>query len=359
MRLLSKLIQSLALALPVAVFPALTDARPVWVEDGSGNGFLFRNRGVCYVILPTHVHGRGAFRLSARNPSGLGTGRIIHKADAALDLSLGVVSGTLEKDCGQDWADLPQRVAPVVGQTVTAVRYEQGSVETIRSMITTVTFTHLEIAPLPDETRFFAARTSGAFVLDGTRPLGMIVEAEDRQSGYVLRWDEIYDRLRRVVEDWYEEDGCTDPAGCDNPVPDPAPATLSGFRLASWKPHGISGEHGAEAMVAGLGPYVAPISRTEPVILTFEADTIREVSRVVLRSDADNETSVSPKLVMVRVDTSSDGVERWRDFRSPQDMVPGEALDLRRGATHARRLRIEIRSGWGDGPVRLDSVAIE
>lgn len=353
------LIRATILALLVALFAGSSEARPVWVEDGLGNGFLFHNRGVCYVVLPSHVHGRGPFRLTARDPSGLGTGRIVHKSDPALDLSLGVVSGTLEKDCGPEWSDLPQRIDPTVGQTVTVIRYEQGSVESIRSSVTTVTFTHLEIAPLPEETRFFAARTSGSFVFDGARPLGMIIEAGNRQNAYVLRWDEIRDRLRRVVEDWSAQDGCTDAQACDGPIGDPAPASLSGFRLAGWEPHGISGEYGAEAMVAGLGPYIAPISRGVPVILSFEADAIQEISRVVLTSHADNETSFSPKLVIVRVDTSSDGIDRWRDFRSPRDMVPGEPLDLRRGTTTARRVRIEILSSWGGGPVRLDGVAIE
>lgn len=342
----------------MAVLATLAEARPVWVEEGTGNGFTFRNRGVCYVILPTHVHGRKPFRLSARDPAGFGNGRVIHRADPALDLSLGVVTGTLADDCGPDWSDLPRSIDPVPGRQVSVVRYEQGSVETIRSAITTVTFTHFEIAPVPEETRFFAARTSGSFVFDGPTPIGMIVEAEDRQSAYVLRMDEIHDRLRRVIEDWYEEGGCTDPAGCDSPIPDPAPATLSGFRLTAWAPNGVGGEFGAEAMVAGQGPYVAPISRREPVVLTFEADEIREISRVVLTSEPD-EASASPKLVVVKVDTSSDGIDRWRDFRSPRDMVPGEPLDLQRGATNARRVRIEIRSAWGDGPVRIDSVGIE
>lgn len=359
MHSLKHVIQAGLCALALALSPVAVDARSVQVEDGTGNGFLFHNRGVCYVILPTHVHSRGAFRLSARDPSGLGSGRVIHKADAALDLSLGVVSGTLTERCGPAWGDLPASIDPAAGQPVTVVRYEQGSVETIRSMVTTVTFTHFEIAPAPEETRFFAARTSGSFVYDGERPLGMIVEAEDRQSAYVLRMDEIHDRLRRVVEDWYEEDGCTDPEGCDSPIPDPAPASLSGFRLTGWSPHAIGGEFGAEAMVAGQAPYIAPIARGAPVTLTFEADSIRDISRLVLTSQADNDTSFSPKLVIVRIDTSSDGIDRWRNFKSPRDMVPGEPLDLRRGPTHARRVQVEIHSAWGNGPVRIDSIAIE
>lgn len=359
MRSFFKHIETLLFALPIVLAASGVSARPVQVEDGKGNGFLFHNRGVCYVVLPTHVHGRAPFRLSARDPSGLGTGRVIHRADTALDLSLGVVSGTLTGSCGPSWNALPSSVDPVPGQSVTVVRYEQGSVETIRSMITTVTFSHFEIAPVPEETRFFAARTSGSFVFSGERPVGMIVEAADRQSAYVLRMDEIHDRLRRVVEDWYEDDGCTDPGGCDSPIPDPAPATLSGFRLTGWSPHAISGEYGAEAMVAGQAPFIAPIARDQPVTLTFESDRIHDISRLVLTSKADNATSSSPKLVIVRIDTSSDGIDRWRNFKSPRDMIPGEPLDLRRGPTHARRVQVEIHSSWGDGPVRIDSVAIE
>jgi hypothetical protein len=359
MRFWLKHIGTLLVALPIALTAPTVCARPVQIEDGKGNGFLFHNRGVCYVILPTHVHGRGPFQVSARDPSGIGTGRVIHRADAALDLSLGVVSGSLTESCGPSWAALPSSIDPAAGQPVTVVRYEQGSVETIRSMITTVTFSHFEIAPVPGETRFFAARTSGSFVFSGDRPIGMIVEAGDRQSAYALRMDEIHDRLRRVVEDWYEDEGCTDPDGCDTPIPDPAPATLSGFRLTGWSPHAISGDYGAEAMIAGQAPFIAPITRDRPVTLTFESDDIHDISRLVLTSKADNETSFSPKFVIVRIDTSSDGIDRWRNFKSPRDMVPGEPLDLRRGPTHARRVQVEIHSAWGAGPVRIDSVAIE
>lgn len=354
-----KHIKNLAIALLVTAVPVQTDARPVRIGDETGNGFLFQKSGVCYVILPTHVHGRGPFPLAARDPSGIGTGRVIHRADAALDLSLGVVSGSLAADCGPDWSALPRAVDPAAGQPVTVVRYQDGSVETIRAQITTTTFTHFQIAPDADETRYFAAGTSGSFVFDGQTPLGMITEAGDRQDAYVLRMDEIHDRLRRVVEDWYEDEGCTDPAGCETPLPDPAPPTLSGFRLVEWSPQPVDSQFAADAMVAGTAPFIAQVTRSQPVTLTFEADAVREVSRVVLTSRADGATSVSPKLVDVQIDTSSDGVDRWRAFRSPRDMVPDEPLDLRRGATHARRLQIEVRSGWGDGPVRIDSVTIE
>lgn len=352
------LIRPIIAALLFVLAGSAAHARPVSVEEGQGNGFLFNHRGVCYLILPSHVHGRGPVRLTARDPSGLGTGRVIDKSNQGIDLSLAVVSGSLSENCGGPWSDLPRTIDPQAGQAVTVVRYEQGSVETIRSLITTKSFTHFNIAPHPDETRFYAGGTSGSFVFAGNRPFGMVVEAKDRQDAYVLRIDEIHTRLRRVVEDWYEEEGCTIPADCD-PLPEPAPATLSGFKLTGWSQHPVSGDVSPEAMAAGDGPYIAPIARNAPVILTFEADAITPISRIVLTSQADQAESYTPKLVMVRIDTSSDGIDRWRDFRSPRDMTPGAALDLKRGTTNARRVQIEIRSSWGGSPVRIDSVSIE
>lgn len=351
----------LLFALLLAIAPADAGARPVMVESNGqqGNGFLFHHRGVCYVILPSHVHSRGAFSLSARDPAGLGTGRTIHKTEGTLDLSLGVVSGSLTGDCGPDWSDLPRAIEARAGQGVSVIRYHSGSVETIRATITSLTFTHFDIAPIPDETRFFAAATSGSFVFDGDRPMGMIVEAAERQDAHVLRWDEIHDRIRRVVEDWYEQEGCTGAQGCDTPLPDAAPATLAGFRLVAWDPQPLTSENGADTMVAGLSPYIAPIAPRQPITLTFEADTIRVISRVTMTSRADGIASVAPKLVTVQIDTSSDGIDRWRNFLSPRDMVPGEMLDLRRGETRARRVQIRIGSGWGRGPVRIDGIGIE
>lgn len=334
-------------------------ARPVSVEAGTGNGFLFNHRGVCYVILPFHVHGRAPVRLTARDPAGLGTGRVRRNdANAAIDLSLGTVSGNLTQACGPAWSDLPRSINPEAGQDVVVVRYGQGSVETIRSVITSKSFTHFDITPHPDETRFYAGGTSGSFVFANGLPFGMVVEAEDRTSAYVLRIDEIHTRLRRVVEDWSDEQGCSVPAGCDT-GPDPAPATLSGFKLTAWSQHPVSGDFSAETMAAGQGPYIAPIGRNAPIILTFEADEITPISRVVMTSQADETESYPPKFVVVRVDATANGIDRWQDFRSPRDMVPGSPLDLKRGEVNARRVQIEIRSSWGGSPVRIDSVSIE
>lgn len=329
-------------------------ARSVWVENGEGNAFLFEHRGNCYVILPTHVHGRSDVQLSAREPAGIGTARIIHEV-AGADLSLGVATGSITQDCGPRWRDLPDRLALRAGAAATVVRYQQGSIETIPGTLATVTFGEFEVSAADSSDRFFAARTSGAIVYAGDTPIGMIVQADERSRARALRMDEIRNQLARVVEDWYDQNGCADAEGCA-PPPDPAPATLSGFALTSWSPHGIAAEAEAERMIAGDGPYIA---RDLPVVLMLEAPEILPISRIVMTSLADEAESFTPKLVKVEIDTSSDGINRWRPFRSPKDMVPGAALDLRRGETSARRVKVTIHSSWGGTPVRIDSLAIE
>lgn len=347
---------ALALLSALAAWPAA--ARVVGVGEGQGNAYLFHHRGNCYAILPTHVHGRGPMQLSGRDPAGIGTAHVIDRSNSDIDLSLALVSGSLTQSCGGPWSDLPQRLSIRPNEEATVVRVQQGSVETIRSHVAHVDFTQFSLAPDGDETRFFAAGTSGATVLQGGTPIGMVLTADSRDLAYALRMDEIQARLRRVIEDWFVEGSCTEGDTCGE-VPDLAAQSLSGFQLSAWQPHGVTADTGADAMVSGSGAYIAPIARGEPVTLTFESAELREIRRVVMTSRADGQEAHAPKLVKVMIDAASGVVANWRAFKAPTEMAPGQALDLRRGGTFARRIRIEVHSAWGGSPVRIDSIAIE
>ena len=351
---LVRVISRILVALPAIVLATVGWARVVWIDEGGGNGFLFHHAGNCYVILPAHVHERGPMGLSARDPAGLGVGRIIYTAGGTFDLALAVVSGSLEQSCGREWLALPSRVTLDPGADVTVIRYQKASIESVPAKVRSVTFTDFQI-DVDAGDRAIVARNSGATVFQGDQPVGMVIEVPGRGEAVALRMDEIRARLRRVIEDWSTGGDCVQRDRCDGegggaPAGPPAPVGLGGFKLKDWSTQGTDVGVPPDEMLAGKGVYVAPIGPNAPVVLLLEADKTTRLSRVVLTSDADGVTTFSPKRVLVRIDPTADGIDRWRNFLSPRDMVSGQPLDLLRSETFARRIEIRIRVELGRKP---------
>ncbi|QHQ33866.1 hypothetical protein [Algicella marina] len=341
-------------------------ARVVSVEDGTGHGFLFQHRGNCFLILPTHVHGRNrsGLRITGQDPVEIGSASVVYETDEALDISLALVRGAITGNCGPAWAALPRAIpaAARVGAPVRLVRHHQASVEAVRSRIQTVDFETMTIVPAEGEQRDYGAGTSGSTVLDGDVPIGMVTDASLRTEAYLIRMDEIVGRLSRFVEGMGADD-CSDPASaavlagqCGDAAVQVS--NLGPFRLMSWSSHPTSPGFSAEEMIAGNAPYIAPIGQGG-ITLVFEAPETATLSRIRLTSHADNAESFVPKGISVRVDTSTDGIDRSRRFLA-QDMAPDGSLDMQRGATYARRVIVTITDAWAGGsPVRLDAVSLE
>lgn len=347
--------------------PALGWARTVGVDEGAGNGFLFHHRENCFVMLPTHVHGARykGIRLSDRDGA-VGRADILHSTDVDTDLSLGLVTGGIARDCGPDWASLPRRLGHRLspGLTASVVRSYQQSQELRRVTLSAVSFVRFSVVPAPGEPADLFAGTSGALVFDGQMPIGMVTDAETAGEAWVLRMDEIVGRISRWIEGTQEGRVCDDPvlaervAACVD-----TESLIVGpglpFRVTEWSAHPVDGAVDPLAMAAGEGPYVAPLAVEAPLRIEVLFPETVTVGRVVLRSEADGETEFKPRTVRIMTDATAGPVRRPLTFIN-RDMPPDGVLDVVRRVTYARRVTIEVLSTWGGGsPVRLDAIRFE
>lgn len=313
--------------------------------------------------MPKHVHGPRftGVRLSVPNGA-IGSADIVFSTDEATDLSLGLVTGGITRDCGVDWSSLPRRLDTLrPGSGVTVLRGRQKSQESRDGTVGAVTFEALSVRPAPGQPEDFFAGTSGATVFAGDLPVGMVTDAETAGEAWALRMDEITGRLSRWIEGVQDGRICDDPAVAERVAacrPEEAPqGDALPFEIVKWSQHPVGESVDPVAMVQGRGPYVADLVGGLPLkIEVLFPDTV-VVGRVILRSGADGQSSFLPRSVRVTVDTSDGPVRRPLTFIN-RDMPPDGVLDVERRKTYARRATIEILSTWGGGsPVRVDEIA--
>ncbi|MEY9626288.1 hypothetical protein [Sinorhizobium fredii] len=315
--------------------------------------------------MPTHVHGPrfSAVRLSVPNGP-IGQADIVF-SDEAEDLSLGLVSGGITQDCGIEWTDLPRDLGGLrPGSAVTVLRARQQSVEARKAIVGATTFKAFSVRPLPGEPDDLFAGTSGAAVLDGDRPVGMVTDAENAAEAWALRMDEVIARLSRWVGGVQDGRACDDPnvaehvAAC---APDPTEgAGLSlPYEVVEWSEHPVEGAGDPISMASGKDAYVARIGPDSPLRIELSFPETVVVGRLILRSTADGKTQFAPRSILVTADVSSDGARRPITFVD-RDVPPNGLLDVRLRRTYARRITIEVLSTWGGrSPVRIDEIRFE
>ena len=247
----------------------------------------------------------------------------------------------------------------IPGAALSLVRARSRSVELRDVIVGTVTQNEFSVAPAPGQPADLIAGTSGAFLFRGQNPVGMVLEVDRPDLAWALRMDEIKARLARFMGDATQQVACDDPAVPEAMKPHcapvvPASADRLTFRAVDWAPHPVDGSASPSDMVAGSGPYIAPL--TGVIRLEFEAAETVELSRIVIRSSADGQTTFVPKTIRITSDASSGNTRRPLGF-ARRDMPPTGVLDIKRGAKFARRVTIEISSSWGGGsPVQIDAV---
>lgn len=333
---------------------ATADAEVVTVEEGSGAGLLVRQGGNCYVILPTHLHGRrrDGVRLGSERATGpIGTAKIVHVVPGDVDISLGLVRGGMAQDCGRPWKDMPRRLDDrlVPGAQVVMQRPRQRVMEGRRLLIESFGFREMRLVPRADDTGDLFGGTSGAVVFLGDEPIGMVLQAEGAGAALALRMDEIVAQLSRFL-------GGHSVA----PVTPPRDDGTAGERVeaVSWSAHPIDGAADPTGMLAGEGPWIFALE-DEPVRLVVRLAETDRLSRIRLYSNEDDQAS-TPRRITVKSQTSDDPTRsRSSDLPAPE-MTPDGQFDLRVGERFAKLVTITIHSSWGGGsPVRLDGLRID
>ncbi|MBV7408566.1 hypothetical protein [Maritimibacter sp. DP1N21-5] len=337
----------------------------VVIGDGSGSGFLFQSKGNCFVVLPTHLHGIRFEGIQITEPGGnrIGTAKILYKASDNADLSVGLVRGSITADCGPEWSGLPRRLSQSlkVGMPVTMRRARQASTEGRQVVIRTLTFQQIEIAPEGNEEADLFGGTSGAFLFDGDKPVGMVTDAANAGQAWALRMDEIVNRVSRIMGEMQEGDPCADPTmpGCESGGALPEAATEGkAIEVTSWSVHPVEGTADPTQMLLGQGAYVAPLTASTPIVLELTLPEDDRLRRITILSKPDDAASV-PRGIEISTDATDGAVRRPSPFPS-YEMSPDGIYDVKVQERFVKRLTIKITSTWGGGsPARIDSIVVE
>lgn len=340
------------------------------VEEASGAGLLVRQGGNCYVILPTHLHGRrrDGIRLgSERSGEPIGAAKIVHVVPGNVDISVGLVRGGMARTCGGAWQALPRRLdgrlAP--GTELVLRRPRQRMVEGRRLLVHSAGFRMVRLVPAPGEAADLVGGTSGAVAFAGETPVAMVLQAEDSGAVLAIRMDEVVAQLARFLGGGGAggEQGEADERPSDGTEGEEAPPAAGlppgdPLEVVDWTAHPLEGAADPAGMLEGEGPWIFALG-AEPVRLTLRlADTDR-LSRIRLRAREGTDADI-PRRISIVTDSSADP-DRPRPSSLPApEMTPDGRFDLRVGERFARTVTITIGSSWGDGErVRLDAVSID
>lgn len=342
--------------------------RVVTVEDGSGAGLLVHQGGNCYVILPTHLHGRSmdGIRLGSERAGGpIGTARIVHVAPDASDISLGVVRGGLEAACGDVWSDLPRALGDQIrpGTELMLRRPRQKVFEGRRLVVHSSGPDLVRLVPAPGERADLFGGTSGAVAFLGPKPVAMVLQADGAAEALAIRMDTLRALVRQVLGEatttGLDDTGRTTarisvlPAGDAVSLPRGDP-----LEAVQWSAHPVDGAVDPVAMLDGDGAWVFHLGEA-PVQLTLRLSETDRLSRIRLRS-APRTGAAVPRRIGIVTDSSTDP-SRPRPSQIPApEMTPDGEFELRVGERFAHTVTITIGSSWGGGsPVRLDAVSID
>lgn len=353
---------SIAAGLLWLAFAPLAAAKVVGVENGAGSGFLYTHRGNCFIIMPSHVHGRFSndIPIDSYQSGTIGSADIVYRAPGQSDISLGLVKGAVTEDCGPDWSTLPKSLTGKldVGRIGIIERARQQSVEGRRVQLHSKDFSKIRIVPAPGEQSDLFGGTSGATVYMDGSPVGMVLEAETADAAWALRMDEIVNILGRFMGEVPAQTNCEKGVlseACDQPV-----ATVEGdpYEVVGWSAHPVSGAADPSTIAGGETPYIAPLSPDDPVVLDIVLTGTDRLRRIRILSEPGEETAV-PKDIEIITDVSAKG--RSRPNPMPRrDMSPDGNYDNRVGERFAKRVTIRITSSWGGGsPIRIDRIVID
>lgn len=342
---------------------AVSEAKVVGVENGAGSGFLYNYRGNCFVIMPSHIHGRfnDDIPIDSYQSGTIGSADIIYRVPGQADISLGLVRGAVTQDCGSDWSVLPRSLTGDldIGQVGIIERARQQSIEGRRVLLHSKDFTRIRLTPAEGERADLFGGTSGATVFIEGTPVGMVLEAESADAAWALRMDEIVNMLARFMGE-----AAVLPLSCAENVPPPsceavaAPATGDPYEVTEWSTHPVEGATDPTALARNGGPYIAHLSPEDPIVLRLTLTETDRLRRVRILSEPGVGTAV-PQNIEIVTDTSENGQGRPNPMPR-RDMSPDGSYDSRVGERFARHIEIRITSSWGGGlPVRIDRILID
>jgi hypothetical protein len=269
-----------------------------------------------------------------------------------MDFAIGVVRGPVEEKCTTTLDDLSSKLTAASGRHAQLLRLlPSGEIERIDMSIINTGYLTLDARIEEGSSELFKG-TSGAFLFDGDKPIGMIVEALSATEGRFIRIEELHLNLARRLN---RKAGFQAAASNSTPVAnsDHGDNLPLEFVRASRPP--IYPDVG-EANMLGDGSYVFDLPRPNRIAFKIKSPGAVALSNVRVFSDVDAEYAI-PRNIRIDVSSAPDG-NRPRFFGAAE-MGPDGIFDFSRAPTLARWVFITVNDAWENGVIGISAVRAE
>jgi hypothetical protein len=329
-------------------------AQMVSVQSGAqlGHGFIFRHAAQCYVVMPKHV-AAGKRRITVFSAAPVVHAGAIMETPfwEGLDLAVGIVRGAIDARCVQTLEDLSVTKSTADGAAVELLRLrDSGEPERVAMVVTKGDYLTLRARVTDPEAEIFKG-TSGAFLVAGNVPIGMVTDAPSPKEGVFVRMEEIHMNLtRRLNRRAGFVAAKNDAQQTTQALLNSLPFTLQHVGLAPTYP-----DYSSENL-ATEGSYVFDLTRPNTIAYKIKGEASVALSAIHVRSDPDADY-VLPKGIRVTVSSREDG-SRPRQFLAGNMGLDG-VYSSRRQPSRVRWVFVTITSGWETGPIGVDAIAFE
>lgn len=312
---------------------------------------LLKHGATCYVLTPKHVTG------GKRRVTVFSSAPVVHSGALVetpfwegMDFAIGIVRGQIEQQCTTTLDDLSGPVNVAAGRKVQMLRLRpSGDIERLDMSVTKSDYLTLEARIENSEDELFKG-TSGAFLFDGDKPIGMITQALSATEGRFIRIEELHMNLLRRLNRR---------AGFQVAAPSPPSQNTTSqgvpleFISASQAP--IFPDVSEQNMLQE-GSYVFQLSRPNRIAFKVKSRDAISLSKVQIFSDVDADYAI-PRNIRIDVSSSPDG-SRPRFFGAAE-MGPDGIFDFSRAPTLTRWVFITVSGAWEGGALGIDSVVVQ
>ncbi|MGH1417016.1 MAG: hypothetical protein ACRBB0_26260 [Pelagimonas sp.] len=312
---------------------------------------MLKDGQTCYVVMPKHVAGDSRrVTVFSANPVQHSRATVETPFWDGLDLAIGVVRGKVEERCSMSLSDFDHSMDTADGGKVHLIRLSQsGEMERVEMLVTKTEYLHLEAQVISSLKELYKG-SSGSFLFDGDKPIGMIVQARSAKEGRFIRIEEIYMNLKRRIN--RRKGFRFIPDTTSVALKPSAPEKETSFFYTHSTLASIVPKDGPENL-QGDGSYIFDLTRSNRIAFRVRGHDAVALSKVKVISTTEGGYAI-PREIDVDVSSVPNG-SRPRPFLSGE-MGPDGIFTLSRSPTVARWVFVTINSSWDRGPVGIASI---
>lgn len=350
------ILRTFLFTLSIFLFPSNALTQTVAVQNGQerGHGWMFAEKGACYLVLPRHLAepvGRLRLRTSAPIAEGTAFGRAPFWE--GIDLAVATVKPSLQPRCTGALDDL---IVPDAQRGASVAQLERlnsaGEIE--RTTLRIGDRDYLTFAGTVASDSRIGRGTSGAFAFSGASPLGMAVTSDEESQATFIRSGEIHIHLRRWLSEYERRfvPAAAEPEAVAPQVVDSHPIT---FERATQP--ALADEYGGSNMETAEGIFVAqPDGGLMMRFRLGENGRAVPLSQVLVTSPVGTGYAI-PRNILIRFSALPDGRSMKTHFRG-QMGLDGALQSRPTAPQNARVLEVHVFSVWGAGPVTIGQIQV-